>query len=399
VAGLSLVHVLVARISRLPGSLVRSAKAKQRLPYIILLVALAIFAVYVGKNLDRYQQLLDLSLGRLSLLITLGLCTIVGLGLINYLFLRALATPVSVNEAVGLAAVTSLANQLPFAGGIVAKSVYLKRRHGLKYTDFFSGSVALSLLFVSADGVLGLAALSYQGLRLGTMPSPLLILAFSLMLIGALGLFIRSAPTFVPDGWRSRMDVLLNGRRLLLRDIKSVAGLGSMGRAAVALQLAASSGSSGRHTWRIPTPSRKTPAISSGGTASRSPTVSRMIPCSMAPFVTFRLGSHNLSGLHPKSRLQPAVPGGQHLVGSRSLQQAADLPAPADLRLLSLPHQPADNGSGHGLCRLPGLYPLQPGIDLFDFGRGRAAALVHVPLLAGVAQLPDDGIVQNEQPL
>jgi len=80
---------------------------------------------------------------------------------INYTFYRGFGVFVTFNESIGLAAINTLANQLPFAGGLVAKGVYLKQRHKLAYTYFLSSTAALFVLFVAVNGIVGVVVITY----------------------------------------------------------------------------------------------------------------------------------------------------------------------------------------------------------------------------------------------
>lgn len=54
-------------------------------------------------------------------------------GVINYLVYRNLGMLLLSGESPGLASVNALSNQLPYAGGLVAKGTCLMNRHSLAY--------------------------------------------------------------------------------------------------------------------------------------------------------------------------------------------------------------------------------------------------------------------------
>ncbi|MGE4609319.1 MAG: lysylphosphatidylglycerol synthase domain-containing protein [Myxococcota bacterium] len=56
-----------------------------------------------------------------------------------------------------LVTVNSFSNYLPLSAGLVAKAFYLKRVHSMPYTEFAVGQVALFLLVVATNGMVGLA--------------------------------------------------------------------------------------------------------------------------------------------------------------------------------------------------------------------------------------------------
>lgn len=135
------------------------SKVKTYLPYLLFVGALLIFVIYLWQNIDRYQELFNLSISTLIILISFALVTILINGAINYFFYRALGAILNFNEGVGLAAINTLANQLPFAGGFIAKGAYLKKGYQLSYSHFLSSTMALYICFVSVNGVVALTVL------------------------------------------------------------------------------------------------------------------------------------------------------------------------------------------------------------------------------------------------
>jgi uncharacterized membrane protein YbhN (UPF0104 family) len=182
------------------------------LPYVLSGAALVIFGAYLYRNADRYRGLLDFSFASLLLLLGLVLLLPAANGLINFLLYRSLGAPLPFGEALGLAAVNTLANQLPLAGGLVAKGLYLKQRHNLPYSRFLSATAALYVCFVSANGVVGLAVISLLTARGTTVPL-LLTLGFGLMTASILLLGIRV--DFVSGKWRERLGHLIEGWKTL----------------------------------------------------------------------------------------------------------------------------------------------------------------------------------------
>ncbi len=188
---------------------------KAYLPYALSLGALLSFVIYIGKNFDRYRQLFDFSLGVfLSLFgLVLGLALINGL--INYFLYRAMGAILTLNESVGLAAVNTLANQLPFAGGLIAKGVYLKKQHQLAYTHFLSATMALYVCFVSASGVVALIVLAYWTLaRIENVPVALFF-GFASMVASAIFLYLPVGNFSLPGKLGKRLKQLSEGWRVL----------------------------------------------------------------------------------------------------------------------------------------------------------------------------------------
>jgi uncharacterized membrane protein YbhN (UPF0104 family) len=191
-------------------------------------VALIVFIIYVYRNADHYQQLLDLSAGSLFLLLGLALAFTPVNGLINYLFYRGLGVPLTFNEGIGLAAVNTLANQLPFTGGMIAKGIYLKQRYKLAYTRFLSATLALFVCFVAANGLVGVTVLAYMTLFDTKTAPTLLLLGFGAMTASVLLLWLRIDAGSVPGKWGQRLKQLMDGWQVLSQNLRLVGELVSL---------------------------------------------------------------------------------------------------------------------------------------------------------------------------
>jgi uncharacterized membrane protein YbhN (UPF0104 family) len=143
-------------------------------------------------------------------------------GSINYFFYRALGAFLGFSESIGLAAVNTLANQLPFAGGLVAKGVYLKRRHQLAYTEFLSATTALYVCFVGISGAIGLAVLVGwavgEGIRI---PLPLAF-GFGAMAASVAALWLPLDAIALPGTVGKRLKQLAEGWSVLSRNVPLV---------------------------------------------------------------------------------------------------------------------------------------------------------------------------------
>jgi uncharacterized membrane protein YbhN (UPF0104 family) len=183
---------------------------------------LVVFAVYLFRNFERFQRLLSLSLGVLLSLVVLNLIFAVVQGGINYFFYRALDVYLDINESIGLAAVNTLANQLPFAGGLMAKGVYLKQRHQLGYTHFLSATMALYVCFVAVNGATALAVLGYWALVGGPRAPLVLVLGFSGMLASLVSLWLPVGALALPGKVGKRFTQLAEGWQVLRQNVHLV---------------------------------------------------------------------------------------------------------------------------------------------------------------------------------
>ncbi len=201
---------------------------KTYLPYVFSILAVVIFVTYLARNLDRYQALMSFSVGTLLSIAGLQLIFAVISGSINYFFYRALGVFLGFSESVGLAAVNTLANQLPFAGGLVAKGLYLNRRHQLAYTRFLSAITALYVCFVAVNGAIGLVVLAGWALIGGAQVPRLLILGFSAMAATLAALWLPADAVTLPGALGRRLTQLEQGWSVLRRNVYLVAVMGGL---------------------------------------------------------------------------------------------------------------------------------------------------------------------------
>jgi uncharacterized membrane protein YbhN (UPF0104 family) len=149
------------------------------------------------------------------LLLGLVLTLIFTVGLLNYFLYRGLGVLLTLNESIGLAAVNTLANQLPFAGGLIAKGVYLKQRYELAYTRFLSATLALYVCFIAANGAVGVAVLGYWAVVYDTTVPNLLLLGFLGMAASIFLLCLSIDVSVIPGEWGRRLAQLLAGWQVL----------------------------------------------------------------------------------------------------------------------------------------------------------------------------------------
>ena len=106
-------------------------------------------------------------------------------GLANYLLFRSLAERASLLVWIALAAASSLVNYLPIPAGLIAKGFFLKRVHNLSYVRFAQGQAVIFVLFMLANGVVGLCTVL---LWLGRTDAMAVVAAFALMIASTLPL-------------------------------------------------------------------------------------------------------------------------------------------------------------------------------------------------------------------
>lgn len=192
---------------------------------LISLILVGILAYYLYVNAAAYLSLIHVSF--VAVVCTIGLTTAGMLlnGWITLRLLHGLGTTLSFRDSFVLTSAATLANQLPVSGGILTRGVYLKNRHDLGYTKFFSATLALFFCFVAANGIIGLVILLYWIVADGrTIASPLII-GFSLMLAALLVLLLPVQRLRLPFALHRLLSEALDGWNLIGRNLSLLAEL------------------------------------------------------------------------------------------------------------------------------------------------------------------------------
>lgn len=174
-----------------------------------------VFGLYLYINLDKFSDLLKISLLPVVLILVLTFISAIINGLITVYLYKGLGINLSVRDGFFLASVSTLANQLPISGGLAARAYYLKRKHGLSYTKFISSTAALFFCFVSANGFIGALILLYDFYSSENTPSLVLLLGFFFM-AGSIFVFwlpVERIP--MPIKLRGRLRQAVDGWRII----------------------------------------------------------------------------------------------------------------------------------------------------------------------------------------
>lgn len=185
---------------------------------IFTILTIGVLGLVVFQNFDRIVQLFRLSLATALLLAGLVVIMTALNGTINFLLYRRLNVPIPYFKSFGLAAVNSLANQLPFAGGLIAKGVYLKRRYNLDFVKYLSATGALFICFFATNGFVGLIGLLYLSLTGSSQIPVVFILGFTIMVSSVLILFVPAKIDFLPERWQEFLVKAKDGWSVIRTD-------------------------------------------------------------------------------------------------------------------------------------------------------------------------------------
>jgi uncharacterized membrane protein YbhN (UPF0104 family) len=181
---------------------------------LLIIFSIAILAgiiYYLYVNASDYFHLLQFSIPGIIALLILSLAIPVVNGLISVYTFQSLGVHLSFREGFYLAASATLANQLPLPGGIVARGVYLKHKHRLSYTQYFSATLALFFCSIAINGLIGVLVLLYGIISNSFDVSYYLLVGFSAMTACILVFFLPLNRLPLPENIQYRISQALVG--------------------------------------------------------------------------------------------------------------------------------------------------------------------------------------------
>ncbi|MDP4038666.1 MAG: lysylphosphatidylglycerol synthase transmembrane domain-containing protein [bacterium] len=175
----------------------------------ITLLVVLLFATYFLLNTEKFKPLLHVNL---PLLLAIGLTNIAVI-YVNGLFMKSILIPfnkfISSSEAFYISVISSIGNFFATAGtGFGIRAVYLKKKHGLPYSEFITTLSGNYVLVFLINSFIGLAAL-YLLRNHYNVQYLTLAVVFGLILIASLALSLmklplKKDPREAGKGWLSR---------------------------------------------------------------------------------------------------------------------------------------------------------------------------------------------------
>ena len=150
----------------------------------IALAALGTFLVHQRAHVAAHYAVDPVAIASIAGLVV---ATLFLRGLANQRIFARLGVTARARDWFALVAVTAYTNYLPLSAGLVAKAFFLKRVHALPYDRFAAAQVALLVLVVATNGVIGLAAVVGEGRTSG---SSVVAGAFAAMIASGALLFL-----------------------------------------------------------------------------------------------------------------------------------------------------------------------------------------------------------------
>lgn len=191
-------------------------KSRTWLVSVFTLVVVIAFAVLIISNRHLYSELANFSAG--PMLVVMLLTALPDRALINLWLFRAIGARLSFIESYGLTAAGTLAGQLPLAGGLAAKGLYLRRRYQVPYGTYVSATAGLFIVAISAAGLSGIAGLVLNRFYTGANVPWLLMAGFVLMALTSIIFAHNLDELLAKVKWHNLGARLASGFALLSRN-------------------------------------------------------------------------------------------------------------------------------------------------------------------------------------
>lgn len=205
-----------------------------------LSIALTIFIIlvflwYFFSNIEDFKQLSTINPIYVILLMLIDIAFIVLNGIFMRLAVLLFGKKINITESVRVSLISTAGNFFATAGsGLGLRAIYLKKRHGLAYSDYMSILLCNYIILFFVCSVLGLLALFSVKENISENSMVLAVFMLSLLSISFLSLFIRMKPSDekIQEKGAKWVNTLLeimrrvsDGWRLILQNKKIMLGL------------------------------------------------------------------------------------------------------------------------------------------------------------------------------
>ena len=168
--------------------MIKRLTASRTFRYLVTILVIALFAIYLATNFDKFRPLAHINSWFLILIGIGNIVFLVTSGLLTKYLLKPFSRELPLLEATYIALITSVGNFFAPAGtGLAIRAYYLKKKHKVPYSDYISilaGNYLIVFLVNSLFGLLALLALKSRG---GSHYG-VLVLIFALLFITSLAL-------------------------------------------------------------------------------------------------------------------------------------------------------------------------------------------------------------------
>ena len=187
-------------------------------------VFLCIIVFYIKTHLEEFLSISFVSPGLLILLCGLFIVHIGVTGLFNSAVLKSFNIDCARREEFGLVVLGRLGNYLtPMKGGLVARALYLKKKHDLNYLDFVSTQSASYVIILLIIGVIGLVCTALIFLHNGIFSSVLCAIFLAVFIFQAFLILFSPQFSDTSSPYVNKLIHAINGWHKFRQDRKLVA--------------------------------------------------------------------------------------------------------------------------------------------------------------------------------
>ena len=190
---------------------------------IVLIILVVLGAYYLNKNIHEFKDLKLENWRYIFLIVPIFIFGYWLIGVVLDVLLRPFGIELNLKESFMISIVTGFYNLItPFRGGMVARGMYLKRRHNFAYTDFLATLAASYVIVFLISSFIGLLSVYLIFMFYGTF-NWIIFLIFFGMFIGMLFIVIV-APRFSErkNNWINRFIRVINGWHLIKNNKKVI---------------------------------------------------------------------------------------------------------------------------------------------------------------------------------
>lgn len=201
-------------------------KSKKILLISILAIIIFFFIYYIGKHLSDFKQLASVGLANIWLVLVAGVILFINLALNGYILdvlMHSFGLKLKLKEWFGLAMITNFYNYItPFRGGMIARAVYLKKKHKVPYVHFLATLGAVYIIIFLVGSIAGMLSMFFIWKYTGLFNKLIFFLFLAIFLV-LLAVIIFS-PKFheKKNKWLNRIIKVINGWHLIKNNKKVV---------------------------------------------------------------------------------------------------------------------------------------------------------------------------------
>ena len=147
-------------------------------------------------------------------------------GVVTKVLLNSLNVKLSNNEAFGTGIITGFYNMItPFRGGIAARALYLKKKHGFSYTNFLASLSALVIISFIVISLMGIFSVWFIWLKFKVFSLLLFLLFCAALLVMLILIVISPYIKETKYKWMNFFLKIATGWKLLKNDKKIIVNL------------------------------------------------------------------------------------------------------------------------------------------------------------------------------